>query len=106
MTSHVYLLEVPVAEGNPVLVEVSDPNPDDLVPAAKPGALVGRARSTLQAALTELQPTIRALADWARDASPDEFGVEFGIKIGGQANAIIASGTAEVNFLVKLTWKK
>lgn len=106
MTSHNYLLEVPVDGGQPVLIEVSDPNPDDLGPAARPGALVGRAQATLQSALAELQPTIRALADWARDASPDEFGVEFGVKIGGQANAIIASGTAEVNFLVKLTWRR
>ncbi|GAB3458410.1 CU044_2847 family protein [Actinophytocola sediminis] len=106
MTSHHYLLEVPVAGGNPVLVEVRDPSPDDLVPAARPGTLVSRANSTLQAALADLQPTIRALADWAKDASPDEFGVEFGIKLGGQANAIIASGSAEVNFIVKLTWKR
>lgn len=106
MTSHVYLLEVPVAGGNPVLIEVSDPNPEDLGPAARPGTLVGKARTSLQSALSELQPTIRALADWARDASPDEFGVEFGVKLGGQANAIIASGKTEVNFLVKLTWKR
>lgn len=106
MSSHTYLLEVPVAEGNSVLVEVSDPNADDLVPAARPGEIIGRARNTLQSALADLQPTIRALADWAKDSVPDEFGVEFGIKLGGKANVIVASGTAEVNFIVKLTWKR
>jgi hypothetical protein len=106
LSVHTYLLEVPVAEGNQILVEVSDPNTDDLVPAAKPGTMIGRARTTLSSALAELQPTIRALSEWAKDSAPDEFGVEFGIKLGGQANVIVASGTTEVNFIVKLTWKR
>lgn len=106
MSDHAYLLEVPVGDGSPVLIEVTDPDLDDLVPASRAGAIVGRARTTLESALAELQPTIQALTEWAMASAPDEFGVEFGLKLGGQTNMIIASGTAEVNFVVKLTWKK
>lgn len=101
-----YLMEVPVAGGNPILVEVTDPNVEDLVPASKPGAIIGRARTTLESALAELQPTMNALSEWAKSSAPDEFTVEFGLKLGGTTNVIIASGTAEVNFVMKLTWKK
>jgi hypothetical protein len=101
-----YLLEVPVEGGNPILVEVTDPNTEDLVPASRPGAIIGRARTTLESALAELQPTMRVLSEWAKSSAPEEFTVEFGVKLGGTTNVIIASGTAEVNFVLKLTWKK
>ncbi|MDQ3785844.1 MAG: hypothetical protein M3422_01195 [Actinomycetota bacterium] len=101
-----YLLEVPVEGGNPLLVEVTDPNVEDLVPASRPGAVIGRARTTLEAALAELKPTMKVLSDWAKASEPEEFTVEFGIKLGGTTNVIVASGTAEVNFVLKLTWKK
>lgn len=101
-----YLLEVPVADGNSILVEVTDPNVEDLVPASKTGTIIGRARTTLESALAELQPTMNALSEWAQSSAPDEFTVEFGLKLGGATNVIIASGTAEVNFVMKLTWKK
>jgi len=101
-----YLLEVPVEGGNPIVVEVTDPNVDDLVPASKPGALIGRARTTLASALAELQPAMNVLSEWAKSSAPDEFTVEFGLKLGGTTNVVIASGTAEVNFVMKLTWKK
>jgi hypothetical protein len=106
MATHAYLLEVPVAGGNPILVEVTDPTMDDLVPASKTGAIIGRARTTLESALAELTPTMNALSQWAKDSTPDEFTVEFGLKVGGQTSLVIASGTAEVNFTVKMTWKK
>jgi hypothetical protein len=32
--------------------------------------------------------------------------VEFGLKIGGEAGVIIAKGTAEVNFTVRVSWKQ
>jgi NTP-dependent ternary system trypsin peptidase co-occuring protein len=101
-----YLLEVPVSGGKPILVEVTDPNVDDLVPASKPGAIIGKARTSLEAALAELQPTMNALSEWAESSAPDEFTVEFGLKLGGTTNVIIASGTAEVNFIMKMTWKR
>jgi hypothetical protein len=49
---------------------------------------------------------VHAVSEWVRARSPDECGVEFGLKLGGETGVIVAKGTAEVNFLVKLTWRK
>lgn len=37
--------------------------------------------------------------------APHEATVEFGLKLGGSTSMIVASGTAEVNFVAKVTWK-
>ncbi len=103
-----YLMEIPLEDGQLVLVEV-DPRevPDDLVLASpEPGRIVARARQTLEAGLAEIEPAMRAVVNWVNKAAPDEYAVEFGLKLGGQTTVIIASGTAEVNFVVKLAWKK
>jgi NTP-dependent ternary system trypsin peptidase co-occuring protein len=105
---HGYLMEMPLDDGeNRLVVEVdSREMPQELVPAARPGEIVERARTTLESALKEIQPGIRAVANWAHANAPDEFTVEFGLKLGGQAGVVVARGTAEVNFVVTLTWKK
>ncbi len=107
--AHGYLMEVPLADGeNRIVVEV-DPRdlPQDLVLAApKPGELAARARTTLESALAEIRPAIQAMVTWVRSHEPDEFTMEFGLKLGGQTTVILASGTAEVNVAVTLTWKK
>jgi hypothetical protein len=109
-----YLMEVPIADGEDgasVLVEV-DPRdvPQDLVLAApRPGDIVARARQSLESALEEIRPAVTSIVKWVGKAVPDaptECAVEFGLKLGGQTSVIIATGTAEVNFVVKLTWKK
>jgi hypothetical protein len=40
------------------------------------------------------------------DTMPDTAQIEFGIKINGQGKAMLASGGAEANFKVTLSWKK
>jgi hypothetical protein len=107
--AHGYLMEVPLADGENRLVVEVDPRdvPQDLVLAApKPGELVARVGTSLESALEDIRPGIQAVANWIRSNGPDEFTVEFGLKLGGQTGVIVASGTAEVNFVAKLTWKK
>lgn len=102
-----YLMEFPLEDGNSVVVEVTEDDvPQDLVLAAKPGEMLGKAGQTLEAALAKIDPAMRSVAEWMRKSGPDEATVEFGLKLGGQSSVIIASGKAEVNFVVKLTWKK
>lgn len=50
---------------------------------------------------TALLEEVRSLAE-----SPDEVGVEFGIKLSGTAGAIIASTAIEAHFKVTLNWKR
>ncbi|MGD0704571.1 MAG: CU044_2847 family protein [Trebonia sp.] len=104
-----YLIGMPVASGNPdVLVfEVDrDEISDDLVLASpSPGDLADRTQVTLEEALSRLRPSLHKIVHVLEDMSPDETEVEFGLKIGGETGVIIAKGTAEVNFTVRMSWK-
>lgn len=101
-------MSVPLADGSEVLVAVDRGDvPDDLVLAgADPLKVAARAAETLEQLLEKITPTVHAVSEWVRARSPDECGVEFGLKLGGETGVIVAKGTAEVNFVVKLTWRK
>ncbi len=103
-----YLMEVPLEDGHNTLIIEVDPQTvsDDLVLAApEPGKVVARATATLESALTQVEPAVRSMMDWVRRLAPQEATIEFGLKLGGSSSMIVASGTAEVNFVVKVTWK-
>lgn len=103
------MMEVPLADGHSVVVEV-DPREvqDELVLAAtvKPHEVAARATETLEQTLDKVRPALHTLSEWAKLAGPDECCVEFGLKLGGEMGVIVAKGTAEVNFVVKLTWRR
>ena len=101
-------MEVPLDDGDSVVVEVDRREvPGELVLAtSKPHQVAARAVETLEQTLDKIKPTLHAVSRWAQSASPDECGVEFGLKLGGETGVIVAKGTAEVNFVVKLTWRK
>ena len=105
-----YLMEIPLEDGQHsivVQVDAREVPKDDLVLASpQPGEIVARARRTLESALEEIEPGIRAVARWAERATPQEYTVEFGLKLGGQTTVILATGSAEVNFVVKMAWKR
>jgi NTP-dependent ternary system trypsin peptidase co-occuring protein len=64
-----------------------------------------KATETLEHVLDKIEPALQAVGTWAKSANPDECCVEFGLKLGGETGVIIAKGTANVHFAVKLTWK-
>jgi hypothetical protein len=101
------LMEVPL-DGGVVVVEVDevDVPADQLqLAAADTGSVVGRARRALESSLGDVVPAVRAVCEGLRAVAPDEFTVEFGLKVGGETGLIIAKGTAEVNFTVSMTWR-
>ena len=102
------MMEVPLADGESVVGEVDRREvPGELVLAApKPPEGAARATETLEQTLEKVKPALRSLSRWAESAGPDECCVEFGLKLGGEAGVIVAKGTAEVNFVVRLSWKK
>ena len=104
-----YLLGFQVDEaGDDVLVFEADRGEvsDDLVLAsAELGKIADRASLTLTEALAKLRPSLRKIVHLLQELSPDETVVEFGLKIGGETGVIIAKGTAEVNFSIRLSWK-
>ena len=104
-----YLLGLPVESGgDDILVfevergEVSD----DLVLAAPaPGQIAARAEVSLEQALWKLKPSLEKLVHLLKELAPDEAGVDFGLKIGGETGVIVARGTAEVNFAIHISWR-
>jgi hypothetical protein len=105
----VYLLGLPVEAGSDeVLVFEVDRGEvaDDLVLASpQPGKVAARAQVTLEEALAKLRPSLQKVVQLLKELSPDETMVEFGLKMGGETGVIIAKGTAEVNFTVRMSWK-
>ena len=104
----VYLIEVPVDGGGRLLVQASDAElPGDLqLAAVRPGEVVARARQSLEQALDEIKPAVRAVLDRLVATSPDEMTVEFGLTLGAETGAVIAKGSAEMHFAVTLNWKR
>ncbi len=77
----------------------------DLDLAAAGDSTVARAHLTLQEALDRVAPTLTHVARAVRELKPDETEIQFGLKMGGETGVIIAKGTAEVNFAIRVVWK-
>lgn len=102
-----FIMEVPLADGQSVVVEVDRHEvPGELALATRPYEVAARAAETLEQTLDKVKPVLRSLSEWAQSAVPDECCVEFGLKLGGEMGVIVAKGTTEVHFVVKLTWTK
>jgi hypothetical protein len=104
-----YLLGMPVdpASDELLVFEVDRSEvPEDLVLASpEPGQVVAKAHVSLDEALARLKPSLRKVMDVLKDLGPDEAEVEFGLKVGGETGMVIAKGTAEVNFVIRMSWK-
>ncbi|MFB7106702.1 CU044_2847 family protein [Streptomyces hydrogenans] len=70
------------------------------------GDVVARARVSLSEALDQVRPVLARVVETTRDLGPEEVEIQFGLKMGGETGVIIAKGTAEVNFAVRLVWHR
>jgi hypothetical protein len=104
-----YLLCMPVDPGSCdiAVFEVDRAEvPEDLALASpEPGRVAAKAAITLEEALGKLKPSLQKITSLLKDLSPDEAEVEFGLKMGGETGVVVAKGTAEVNFTVRMSWK-
>jgi hypothetical protein len=104
-----YLLGLPVeADSDDILifeVERSEVADDLVLASPEPGKVAARAQVTLEEALGKLKPSLQKVIQLLKELSPDETEVEFGLKMGGETGVIVAKGTAEVNFTVRMSWK-
>ena len=105
-----YLLGMPLERGSDEVlvfeVDRSEISGDLVLALTDPEKLADRTRLTLQEALENLKPSLQKIVHLLRELSPDETVVEFGLKIGGEMGVLIAKGTAEVNFSVRMSWKQ
>jgi len=103
------LIEFPLQAGGSVIVEVDEPALEGVVRAARrPGEVAEKAKATFEDAFDKIKPAadhivakLRGLHD-----TPDEIGVEFGIKLSAEAGAFVASASAEANYKVTLKWTR
>ena len=67
-----------------------------------------QAKQTLGKALASIKPVANAIIKKVQDLNKpaDAVEVKFGIKMNGKLGAVIASGSAEVNYEITLKWNK
>jgi len=100
------LLEFELADGTPVYVETTDAGASapHRVARGEGGRL--KADGRFEEAVGRIRPAAQALLDSLRELNtPEEIGLEFGLKFNAKAGAIIASVDSEATFKVSLTWK-
>lgn len=94
-------------DGGSVIVETDDEDVAGWTPAATVGDRVvyeakQRFEDALEPVCAAAQAALRSFR--AMPAGPDEVEVEFGIKLGTEAGAIIAKASIEGHLTVKLKW--
>jgi hypothetical protein len=104
-----YLLGLPLEPGSDEVlvfeVDRGEISGDLVLASPTPEKMADRARVTLEEALGKLKPSLQKIVHLLKEMAPDETELEFGLKIGGETGVIIAKGTAEVNFTVRMSWK-
>ena len=105
------LLKVPLGDGSDELIEV-EVDYRDIGTAVELTAGEGRdvavAPYSLASSMDRVMPALRTIITRLRtdEHSPDEIGMQLGLKVGGEAGLVFAKGTAEATFTVSLTWHK
>jgi len=96
--------------GGSVLVEVNnDSQPSGAVQASRDAdSIVTKAKQSFDNALEKIKPAADVIIKKLRGLTdaPDEIEVEFGIKLGAEAGAVVATTSMEANYKVVLKWIK
>ena len=104
------LVEFPLEDGGAMMVEVDEPEHAGRTLGVSRGGekTVEKANQSFESALDKVKPTANAVISKLRDLvdPPDEISVEFGLKLGAETGAILASAAIEANYKVTLTWQK
>lgn len=98
-------VEYEIDGGGTIVVEVEETEPG-LVPATPEGKLIAKSERSFGAVLDSVRPAAEKLVSVFRDLAqrPQEIEVEFGLSLGLEAGALIASGSTNASFKVKLKW--
>lgn len=100
------LVEFEIEQGETILIAVEEAAPG-MAPASAGGRLVAAAGRTFDAAIASLVPATDAVVKRFRslDPPPDACEIEFGVTFAAEGKAVIAAGSANANFRVKVMWK-
>lgn len=102
------LVSMSLDEGGDVLLEVAGDNEQGFQRVGRGEDAVKRAAETMQDALGQLRPAAQTVIDQFRalSDSPDKISLDFGIKVTGEAQLVIAKATSEANFHVSIEWQR
>lgn len=100
------VVEVPLAEGGSILVEVDEPAEGPVVRGRGGAAALPPLAEPLEQVLASLGPATRAVLSQLHALAdpPDEIEVEFAIKLTADARIVIARAGGEANFRIALKW--
>lgn len=100
------LVEFPLDDGGVLLVQAAGPDTagDGLGLASSQEDRLKKASESLESALNAITPGLKTVAGKLRELSPDEVTVEFGLTATAEAGVVLAKGTTEVHFTVRLKW--
>ena len=100
------VVEVPLAEGGSVFVEVDEPVEGPVVRGRGRAAVLPPLEEPLEQVLAGIGPAARAVLSHLRalEDSPHEIEVEFAVKLTADARIVIARAGGEANFRVALRW--
>ena len=97
------LVEFQLEDGSPVVVEVEDSGEGRQ--RVSRGGAPDQSQERFNDAIARVRPAAEAVLQAFRELNtPDEIGLEFGIKFNAKAGAIIASVDSQATFKVSLKW--
>ncbi|WP_406175890.1 CU044_2847 family protein [Streptomyces sp. NBC_00996] len=99
------LVRFETRDGAAMVVEIEDTSPG-LENVARDDNGILEASRRLDQMLTGARPTIEAVLDLLRQLAPDEYELEFGIKLNAEAGVVVAKTAAEGHFNVRLGWQR
>jgi hypothetical protein len=96
------LVEFTLEDGGSIVVEVNEPETG----GAGRGDKIDKAKETFEEALNKVLPVTKSVVEKLRSVAsrPDEIEVSFGVNLGTEAGAFIASASVEANFGVTVRW--
>lgn len=103
------LVRIPLESGGYLVAELDRGDiPADSVTLASPdpSRATAQVTQTLESSLHSLRPALVSISTAFRDLAPSTVQLEFGVKLGGETGIILAKGTAEVHFTVRVSWDR
>jgi hypothetical protein len=98
------IIEFTLESGDSVLIEVDQSN--DRI--GIPDSIIEKANTTFESALNTVKPIADTIMDKILELNKpaSEVEVRFGIKMTAGLGAIVASGSADINYEITLKWKQ
>ncbi|WP_333736018.1 CU044_2847 family protein [Streptomyces sp. IBSBF 2806] len=92
-------------DGTSLIAEVDDDAPG-MERISRTSDAVADARRRLDEAFAVARPAIRTVVETVGELAPDEWEIDFGIKLNVESGVVVARTAAEGHFTVKLRWSR